>query len=84
MLWAAGQKRVAREGRERLAELYVGLRDGFIAAEVAIGRAKSRSGLPEYARGDPEVRGARAKEGLAQLLRDFPANAAPGPPEFMN
>ena len=52
MLWAAGQARVARESRERLVELYVGVRDGQLASEVTLGRAKFRggSGKPSYLR----------------------------------
>ena len=38
MLWEAGQARIGREGRERLAELYVGVRDGYVAGNVATGR----------------------------------------------
>jgi len=84
VLWAAGQKRVVREGRERLSELYVGMRDGYIAGEVAIGRAKSQSGIPDYARGDPEQRDVQTRRGLADLMRDFPGNVEPGSREFMN
>lgn len=39
-LWDAGQRRIARENRDRLAELYTGVRDGVLAADVAVGRAK--------------------------------------------
>ena len=40
MLWTAGQRRIGREGRERLAELYVGVRDGYVAGNVGLGKAK--------------------------------------------
>lgn len=75
MLWTAGQRRTLREGRERLAELYVGVRDGYVAGNVALGKAKAKSGrtsLPTYARPDAEGRQAQAKRGLAQLRADFP------------
>ena len=81
MLWTAGQRRTVREGRERLAELYVGVRDGYVAGNVALGKAKAKGGrgyLPAYARPEPEGRQALAKRGLAQLLRDFPGNVATG------
>ena len=53
MLWDAGQERIAREGRERLAELYVGVRDGYVAGRVAGGASKWSGGgehVPSYAR----------------------------------
>ena len=80
MLWKAGQSRVAREGRERLAELYVGVRDGYVAGNVATGKAKARGSahIPSYVRPDAEQRRAMAKRGLAQLARDFPGNVATG------
>ena len=80
MLWTAGQRRVAREGRERLAELYVGVRDGYVAGNVAVGKAKARGGahLPSYLRPDDEQRHATATRGLRQLLRDFPGNVGRG------
>ena len=85
MLWTAGRRRVVREGRERLAELYVGVRDGYVAGNVAIGKAKARGDahIPSYARPDAEQRRAMSKRGLGQLLRDFPDNAARGT-EFTN
>jgi hypothetical protein len=85
MLWVAGQKRVGREGRERLAELYVGVRDGYVAGNVATGKAKARGDahVPSYVRPDAEQRRAMAKRGLGQLLRDFPGNVATGR-EFTN
>jgi hypothetical protein len=80
MLWTAGQHRVAREGRERLAELYVGVRDGYVAGNVATGKAKARGEghLPAYLRPDPASRRTSGR-GLAQLVRDFPGHVARGP-----
>ena len=80
MLWTAGQRRVAREGRERLAELYVGVRDGYVAGNVATGKAKARGGgqVPSYLRPDPEQRRATATRGLRQLLADYPGHVARG------
>ncbi len=81
MLWAAGQRRTVREGRERLAELYVGVRDGYVAGNVALGKAKAKGGrshVPAYARPEAEGRATTAKRGLEQLRRDFPANVATG------
>lgn len=80
MLWTAGQRRTVREGRERLAELYVGVRDGYVAGNVATGKAKARGGAhaPSYLRPDAEQRRPTAQRGLAQLLRDFPGFVAQG------
>lgn len=52
MLWNAGQARQARESRDRLVELYVGVRDGYVSANVALNRAKFRGGyeVPRYVR----------------------------------
>ncbi len=85
MLWTAGQVRVGREGRERLAELYVGVRDGYVAGNVATGKAKARGDahIPSYVRPDREQRQVMAKRGLSQLVRDFPGNVAQGR-EFTN
>jgi len=86
MLWMAGQRRVQREGRERLTELYVGVRDGYVAGNVATGKAKPRgsSHVPAYARPEADERRALSRRGVAQLARDFPGNTARGGPEFMN
>jgi hypothetical protein len=75
-LWDAGQRRVVREGRERLAELYVGVRDGYVAGNVATGKARWSGGdhIPSYVRPERSSSG----RGLAQLMRDFPGNIAPG------
>lgn len=80
MFWTAGQERITREGRERLASLYAGVRDGYMAAEVAVGRVKwvGGDGTPAYARPDPEQRRATAKHGLAQLMADFPSFVTQG------
>ena len=85
MLWTAGQRRTVREGRVRLAELYVGVRDGYVAGNVATGKAKAHGGahIPSYLQPDAEARQAIAKHGLDQLLRDFPGNVARGR-EFTN
>ena len=85
MLWTAGQRRTVREGRERLAELYVGVRDGYVAGNVGLGKAKARGGaqVPSYLRPDPEQRRSMATRGLSQLLRDFPGHVARGT-EFTN
>lgn len=50
MLWDAGQQRVSRESRERMTELYVGVRDGYVAGNVSVGRAKWQGGdqVPSY------------------------------------
>ena len=52
MLWDAGQARQARESRDRLVELYVGVRDGYVSANVTLNRAKFRGGyqVPRYVR----------------------------------
>ena len=85
MLWTSGQRRVVREGRERLAELYVGVRDGYVAGNVATGKAKPRGNahVPAYVRSHAEQRRSMVKRGLGQLLRDFPGNVATGR-EFTN
>ena len=85
MLWTAGQRRTVREGRVRLAELYVGVRDGYVAGNVAVGKAKAHGGghVPSYLQPDAEARGAMAKRGLGQLRRDFPGNVVTGR-EFTN
>jgi len=75
MLWTAGQQRTVREGRERLTELYVGARDGYIAGNVAIGKAKARGDIrPAYARNDrPTLRSPAARDrALAKLGLMFP------------
>jgi hypothetical protein len=51
-LWAAGQKRLDREQRARLSELYVGVRDGYVAGNIATGKAKPKGSFraPSYTR----------------------------------
>jgi hypothetical protein len=77
VLWAAGEVRVSRENRDRLAELYVGARDGYLAAIVASGQATWTGGgdhLPSYARMDvPTVRSPGVRDvTLAKLGVMFP------------
>lgn len=50
MLWRAGQARVAREGRERLAERFIAGRDAALDVLVSTGQAKPRTTwrLPSY------------------------------------
>jgi len=79
MLWRAGQARLAREGRERLAELYVAVRDGYLAGTVAAGKAKWSGGgdhTPSYARPEPGQQPLRSPAGrdatLARLGAMFP------------
>ena len=52
MLWEAGQRRLARERRERLAELFTAFRDAALDVLVSTGQAKPRGTwrLPAYAR----------------------------------
>ena len=78
MLWNAGQERVTRERRERLATLYQAGRDGYIAAQIAMGRAKTKGDpRPSYIRteGTPsrgDVGTERAT--LARLAARFPGH----------
>lgn len=52
MLWNAGQARQARESRDRLVELYVGVRDGYVSGNVSLKRARFKGGHqdPPYVR----------------------------------
>jgi hypothetical protein len=76
MLWDAGQRRMTRESRERLTELYVGVRDGYVAGNVATGKVKAKRDVtPSYARSprpaiarSPAVRDAA----LARLAEAYP------------
>lgn len=54
VLWDAGQARHARESRDRLVELYVGVRDGYVSANVTLNRARFRGGYqaPRYVRAE--------------------------------
>lgn len=76
MLWEAGQRRVNREGEARLRELYVGVRDGYIAAEAAAGRVTMRSSAtPAYLHGEQPRDDARAQRAaLGRLSQMFPGN----------
>lgn len=84
MFWQAGQARIARESRDRLIELYVGARDGYLAGEVALRRAKLRgSAEPSYVRRaqaetttrrSPAVR----DRALAKLATMFPGMVSRG------
>lgn len=83
MFWTAGQKRMEREDRKRLTELYVGVRDGYLAAEATVGRVTMRGdATPSYAQPDPAQRRVSAARGLAQLMRDFPSSVSKGPAEM--
>ena len=58
MLWDDGQQRIEREARQRLTELYVGVRDGYVAGNVAAGKAKwtgAGEHTPSYARSDVPI-----------------------------
>jgi hypothetical protein len=76
MLWAAGQKRLARESRSRRAELYEAVRDGYLAGEIAIGRAKPSGSyrMPGYLEEerDPEA----ARRGLRDLVASHGGNVS--------
>ena len=77
MLWSAGQERIGREIRNRLTELYVGVRDGQIAALVAIGEARaSGDHVPAYVRSETSSRGSVASQQatLSRLAARFPNN----------
>ncbi len=83
-LWDAGQDRIVRENRGRLVELYTGVRDGLMAADVAVGRVKTRGDItPSYAQPSPEQRRAEAKRGLAQLARDLGGQVVRGEREVI-
>ena len=77
MLWDAGQQRIVREGRARLAELYAGVRDGYVAGNVAAGKARWSGGgehVPSCARSDVPVERSPAirDSTLAKLGAMFP------------
>lgn len=79
MLWNAGQKRIGAEARDRLAELYLAARDGYISAQVLLRKARAKGDhVPSYAR--PPT----PPKGLAQLMRDFPSMTSREPSEFRN
>jgi hypothetical protein len=79
VLWTAGQARIARESRERLVELYVGVRDGSVAGEATLGRAKWKGGFqaPAYVRSAQKAEPVRRSpairdRALAELGAMFP------------
>lgn len=79
MFWNAGQARQARESRERLVELYVGVRDGYVSGNVSVGRARFKGGYqaPRYVRqtsgGETVLRSpAERDRALAKLGAMFP------------
>lgn len=77
MLWDAGQQRISRESRERLTELYRGARDGYLAAEIAVGRVTARGDpTPPYARADEVAPPSAAAQAvtLARLATMFPGS----------
>lgn len=50
LLWDAGQEREARQERARLAQTYLGVRDGQVAALVMSGQVTAKGGyrMPSY------------------------------------
>ena len=76
MLWDAGQRRIAREQRERLAELFTASRDAALDVLVSTGQAKAKGAWrrPHYLTSDaqpsrsPETR----DRALASLALMFP------------
>jgi hypothetical protein len=80
MLWEAGQDRVRQEQRGRLAELYQGFRDGYLAGLVLSGQAKPSVGYrgPSYLReeGAPDTASPQAiasqRATFGRLGRWFP------------
>jgi hypothetical protein len=80
MLWHAGQQRITRESRDRLAELFVTARDAGMDVLVSSGQAtpKGRWKLPSYIRGEaPRARPvappkADREATLAKLAEMFP------------
>jgi len=74
VLWNAGRERIAREERGRLAELYVGVRDGYLAGEAAVGRVKwTGASTPWYVDASKPVRSPEAQRAaIARLGRMFP------------
>jgi hypothetical protein len=76
MYWEAGQARVARDEKQHLAELFITVRDGSIAALAATGQLKPGWQPPAYLERErtPEQRAVAAAAGLAALARDYPGN----------
>lgn len=75
--WDAGQRRVAREARDRLAAGYLSTRDALFSMLVSSGLVKATGDhVPKYAQPD------RPAKGLRQLVHDFGAAVDQGSPEF--
>ena len=79
MLWQAGQERVAREGRDRLAELFLAARDAALDVLVSTGQAKPKGTwrLPSYLRSAAPAKKPTAPDRdamLAKLAGMFPGN----------
>jgi hypothetical protein len=79
MLWNAGQKRVSRQGRDRLAELFVAARDAAMDVLVSTGQAtpKGTWRRPSYIESEAPQRPAAKTTAdrdamLAQLSAAFP------------
>jgi hypothetical protein len=78
MLWNAGQRRISREGRDRLAELFVTARDAGMEVLVRSGQAKPKGTwrLPSYVQADGPQRPANPTADrdamLAKLAGMFP------------
>lgn len=77
MLWDAGQRRMARESRERRTELFVAFRDAGLDVLVSSGQAKPKGAwrLPPYARPESmqSVRSPAARDiTLAKLGMMYP------------
>ena len=82
MLWDAGQERVGREARERLAAIFTGVRDGYLFAQVASGRStwSGPAPRPSYLADAREAPSAAAQAmTLARLARQFPGAVVRGP-----
>ena len=77
MLWNAGQERLGREQRDRLGELYIGVRDGQMAALIDSGQAKAKGDpRPSYIRGESPSRESAAayRATLRRLGAMFPGS----------
>ncbi len=76
MLWEEGQKRVGRERRERLTELYTAGVDAYVAGNVAIGVAKANGDVtPAYVRASAPASSIEAQRAtLTRLAAFFPGS----------
>jgi hypothetical protein len=79
VLWNAGQARQARQSRDHLTELYVGVRDGYVAGNATLSRVRFKGGYraPGYVRRaeaqEPVMRSpAERDRELAKLGAMFP------------